>query len=425
MTALADAAPPSLLPWRAPEDAFSSLADEPWSLLLHGGPASPSYVFAFPDAVFTDDFAAASAAGRAGEGWLAGLMAYELAGAFETLPRPGSGLCGWPDLMLGRYRACAVFDPVAKAARLSGEAGACKALKSALLAPESALSGAGPADWRARWSEAKYLERCAAARAYVLAGDVYQVNLSHAFEAALDPADHPYAVFRRLIAQSPASYGVFLRLPDGRAVVSNSPELFLKLESGVAETRPIKGTRPRGGTPLVDAGLAAALMASEKDRAENLMIVDLMRNDLSRVCIPGSVKTPRLFAVESYSNVHHLVSTVTGELRADADAFDLAAAAFPPGSITGAPKLRAMQIIAELEEEARGPYCGAAGMIGQGGAAMTLNVMIRTLSFVKEGRRWRAEARSGGAITADSDPRAEYAETLAKAAALKRALTGA
>jgi para-aminobenzoate synthetase component 1 len=207
-------------------------------------------------------------------------------------------------------------------------------------------------------------------------------------------------------------------------VVSNSPERFVSVEAGrrlTVETRPIKGTRPRGATPAADAALAAELVASEKDRAENLMIVDLMRNDLSRVCSPGAVTTPELFRVESFANVHHLVSTVRGVLAPGMTAADLLEAAFPPGSVTGAPKVHAMKSIARLEPP-RGPYCGALFWAGFDGA-FDSSVLIRTLGLVEDDDGWRFEARAGAGIVADSDPRAERLETEAKIAALLRALT--
>ena len=207
-------------------------------------------------------------------------------------------------------------------------------------------------------------------------------------------------------------------------VVTNSPERFLRLENGRVESRPVKGTRPRRADAAEDRAEAEALFASAKDRAENLMIVDLVRHDLSRVCQPGSVKVPRLNALESYANVHHLVSTVEGQLQPGRDALDLILAAFPPGSITGAPKIRAMELIAAAEEERRGPYCGALGWIGEGGQAMDLNVMIRTLDLIRTDADWLVTARSGGAITIDSNPQAEYEETLQKLSALEAALKG-
>ncbi|HQT55207.1 MAG TPA: anthranilate synthase component I family protein, partial [Phenylobacterium sp.] len=219
---------------------------------------------------------------------------------------------------------------------------------------------------------------------------------------------------------SAAPFAAYLRLA-GLAVVSNSPERFVQVAAGgAAETRPIKGTRPRGATADDDASLSAELAVSLKDRAENLMIVDLMRNDLARVCAPGSVKVPELFAVESFVNVHHLVSTVSGRLAAGRTAIDLLKAAFPPGSITGAPKVQAMKLISQLESP-RGPYCGSLFWAGADGA-FDSSVLIRTAACVQDGQGWAIEARAGAGIVADSEPRAERIETQDKIAALARAM---
>jgi len=251
---------------------------------------------------------------------------------------------------------------------------------------------------------------------------VFQVNLSHPFRGVIPGADAPAALARALATSSPAAFSAYMRLDETRALVTNSPERFVKLTpSGAVEARPVKGTTPRRADPAEDAAAAAALERSIKDRAENLMIVDLMRNDLARVCAAGTVRAPELFAVESYANVHHLVSTVTGRLAPERDVFDLLAASFPPGSITGAPKPRAMEIIAELEGESRGPYCGALGWIGPDGAA-DFNVMIRTAALVRQAGGWMCEVRSGGAITIESDPASELDETRAKAGALRQAI---
>jgi para-aminobenzoate synthetase component 1 len=201
------------------------------------------------------------------------------------------------------------------------------------------------------------------------------------------------------------------------AIVSSSPERFLLCRDGEVETKPIKGTRGRGPTPEEDSRLAAELLASEKDRAENVMIVDLLRNDISRVCEDGSVTVDKLCELESFANVHHLVSTVRGKLRKDETATDLLAACFPGGSVTGAPKRRAMEIIAELEPTARGPYCGAIGYLGADGN-MDSAIAIRTMT-VKDRR---VTFQAGGGIVADSDPEAEYEETLAKARDMRRSL---
>jgi para-aminobenzoate synthetase component 1 len=235
--------------------------------------------------------------------------------------------------------------------------------------------------------------------------------------------DVPFDAMRRLATDSPAPYSAYWRLP-GRAIVSHSPERFVAIaaDGRTVETRPIKGTRPRGGTPALDEALKAELLGSDKDRAENLMIVDLMRNDLARVCEPGSVRTPSLFAVESFTAVHHLVSTVTGRLRAGLDAADLMAATFPPGSITGAPKIQAMKVIAG-HEGPRGPWCGSLFWAGFDGA-FDSSVLIRTAALVEDAGGWRFHARAGAGIVADSDPRSERLETEAKISGLLRALKG-
>ena len=189
-----------------------------------------------------------------------------------------------------------------------------------------------------------------------------------------------------------------------------------------AETRPIKGTRPRGRDPEADEALRQELLACEKDRAENLMIVDLMRNDLARVCPPGTVEVTELFKIETFKNVHHLVSTVTGRLAEGLKGLDLFEAAFPPGSITGAPKVQAIKVIADYEGP-RGPYCGSMFWAGFDGAADS-SVLIRTVALIEDAEGWRYEARAGAGIVADSDPRLERLETEAKIDALRRALIG-
>lgn len=244
---------------------------------------------------------------------------------------------------------------------------------------------------------------------YLRDGDIYQVNLTRCIEAR--SSEDACSLYRRLRELSPSPYGAFLDFGDFQ-LLSNSPEQFLSLQEGQVITRPIKGTRPRNEDPIRDAHNRANLLASEKDRAENLMIVDLLRNDLGRVCVPGTIEVPQLFAVESFATVHHLVSTVSGQLAADRDALDLLQACFPGGSITGAPKRRAMEIIDELEPVSREAYCGSVFYLGYDGR-LDSNITIRTI--VKQGERLRYWA--GGGIVADSDAMAEYQETLDKAAA--------
>ena len=265
-------------------------------------------------------------------------------------------------------------------------------------------------DVRSSFTRGEYLEAVARVREYILAGDIFQTNLSQRFEAPL--TEMPWDLYRRMRTRNAAPFAAFFETPEV-TVISASPERFLRVdESGYVETRPIKGTMPRGFGPEHDGLLGQALSESEKDRAENLMIVDLMRNDLSRVCSPGTVRVPELFTLEHYATVHHLVSTVVGELAPEHDVFDLLRAAFPGGSITGAPKVRAMEIIAELEPSQRSVYCGSLGYCSITGALDT-SIAIRTV--VAPTGRGRVYFSAGGGIVADSEPEQEYRETLHKA----------
>lgn len=275
--------------------------------------------------------------------------------------------------------------------------------------PDAQPSQNPPPVIRSNFTQAEYLAAVERAKDYIAAGDIYQVNLSQRFSAPVNqPPETLYALLRQA---SPVSFGAYLHCGDFQ-VLSASPERFLCFwpDSRLVETRPIKGTRPRGATPEEDRDFASALLQSEKDRAELLMIVDLERNDLGRVCEIGSVRVPELVRLESYANVHHLVATVRGTLRREMDAVDLLQACFPGGSITGAPKIRAMKIIDLLEPTSRGVYTGAMGYIGFDGG-MDLNIAIRT-GVVKDGV---AYFHAGGGVVADSDPLAEYQETLTKA----------
>ena len=273
----------------------------------------------------------------------------------------------------------------------------------------------GALSLRSSFTRADYLAAVERVREYIRAGDIFQANLSQRFET--DLGEPPWSYYLRLRARNPAPFAAFMELP-GASILSASPERFLHVGvDGAVETRPIKGTRPRGVGPEHDAALGAALTESAKDRAENLMIVDLMRNDLSRVCLPGTVRVPELFTLERYATVHHLVSTVVGQLEPGLDALDLLRAAFPGGSITGAPKLRAMEIIAELEPSSRGVYCGSIGYWSLTGELDT-SIAIRTALE----QRGRIYFSAGGGIVADSDPEQEYLETLHKARGLIDAL---
>jgi para-aminobenzoate synthetase component 1 len=267
---------------------------------------------------------------------------------------------------------------------------------------------------KANFSHEGYLEAVARAREYISAGDIFQVNLSQRFEAELTLL--PYELYKYLRCINPAPFASYFNF-DGLNIAGASPERFLKVRGDMIETRPIKGTRPRGKTPKEDQAQAADLLASKKDRAENIMIVDLERNDLGRVCRYGTVKVTELAILETYPTVYHLTSTVVGRLRENKNCIALLKAAFPGGSITGAPKVRAMEIIDELEPTRRSVYTGSIGYLGFNGD-MDLNIVIRTF-IIKDGK---AYFQVGGAIVYDSEPEAEYTETLDKGKALMQAL---
>jgi len=278
--------------------------------------------------------------------------------------------------------------------------------------PVLGVEGAEKIGLRSSFTHSAYLDAVARVREYILAGDIFQANLSQRFEGPL--AEPAFGLYRRLRRRNAAPFAAYIDL-GSFAVLSASPERFLRLDENRrhVETRPIKGTRPRGLWPMHDAALGRALTESDKDQAENVMIVDLLRNDLSRVCRPGTVRVPELFALEQHPTVHHLVSTVVGELEPGTGPVELLRAAFPGGSITGAPKVRAMEIIAELEPTRRGVYCGSIGYISSTGA-MDMSIVIRTYVAL----RGRVYFQAGGGIVADSDPEQEYRETLDKARAL-------
>ena len=261
-----------------------------------------------------------------------------------------------------------------------------------------------------------YLRRLERVLAYIVAGDIFQTNLAHRFTAPLAvPVDELYG---RLRAASPAPWGCLIRL-GGPDVLSISPELFLSRTGETVTTRPIKGTRARGADAAEDARLLAELESSEKDRAELAMIVDLLRNDLGRVARTGTVRVPTPREIHAHPTVFHSIATVEAQVPREVHAADLVAATMPGGSVTGAPKIRAMEILEELEDVRRGPYCGAAGWFGYDGD-LRLNILIRTLCVLDGAVSFHV----GGGIVADSDPAAEYEETLVKARALVAALTG-
>ncbi len=387
------------------------------------------------------------------QGGAAGYLAYDWGAVLERLPSPRWDDLAIPDVVFPIYDWVIAWDHLERRAWListgmpaSGEAKSQRCESrfryafdrssgrslSTEVAAKTRVPMAGPEpapsypvsdidfpptlDLRSSFTHRGYLDALTRVREYIIAGDIFQANLSQRFEAPL--TESLWTLYRRLRGINPAPFAAFLEFGD-LTVASASPERFLRLDPAhQIEARPIKGTRPRGVYPAHDAALGRALQESEKDRAENLMIVDLMRNDLSRVSLPGSVRVPELFTLERYATVHHLVSTVTGTLEPGRDAVDLLCATFPGGSITGAPKVRAMEIIAELEPSRRGVYCGSIGYLSVTGV-MDTSIVIRTYQAV----HGRVYFSAGGGIVADSDPEQEYRETFDKARALIRALT--
>jgi para-aminobenzoate synthetase component 1 len=451
------------LAWAPPHELFARLAGEPFALLLDSATAGPdrdaglhgrwSFAAADPFETFVwreGDAALPFEALRARlAGWrlpqsdglppfiggAAGFFGYDLGRALEKLPPRAQPFAiddqHLPDMALGFYDTVLAFDQIERRAflvstglpereegaraRRAKERGESLKRKLAQAAPRGGAA-TGTGETVSNFSRTDYERAVSRIVDYIHAGDIFQANLSQRFEGRLGAGDDAYALYLRLRKKSPAPFSAFFNFAEG-ALVSSSPERFLSLRGRGVETKPIKGTRPRGATREEDARRGAELLASEKDRAENVMIVDLLRNDLSKVCADNSVAVDKLCDLESFSHVHHLVSTVRGTLRENETAVDLLAAAFPGGSITGAPKLRAMEIIAELEPTTRGPYCGAIGYIGFDGA-MDTSIAIRTM--VVKGARVTFQA--GGGITAESVPEAEYEETLAKARAMMAAL---
>jgi para-aminobenzoate synthetase component 1 len=431
-------------PWREPLDVLGAWAERPFALALlsSGGDRGRwSYLAQAPAASLElwpqderDPFAAlaemlgprapAAMEGPPFQGGLAGLLTYELGARVEPVGHTRHP--EWPLLSAGLYLGLLAFDHTERRVLAVGRGadreeaqararGALGWLEGSRTPPPERLSDG----FDVLTPGEDYEASVAAVTRRIADGEIFQANVARAWGGRLARGARPYDILAQLGEASPASFAAYLRLP-GRALVSNSPERFIRVDAAAGvEARPIKGTRPRGSTPAQDLALQQELLACEKDRAENLMIVDLMRNDLSRVCPPGTVKTPELFRVESFANVHHLVSTVTGRLPPGLGVLDALKSAFPPGSITGAPKVQAIKVIAEYEGP-RGPYCGSMFWAGFDGAGDS-SVLIRTAAFAEDAGGWRFEARAGAGLVADSDPHLERLETEAKIDALKKA----
>jgi anthranilate synthase component I len=371
------------------------------------------------------------------QGGAVGYLAYECARYFERLPAPARDDLDLPDAVLMLADTLVVFDHVRHRMRILSHAdveahggdveAAYRAAEARIEALIERINAPAPPPVRGQGAGGRpeptlestftrddYGAVVERAVEYIRAGDIIQVVPSQRLSRPL--AADPFSVYRALRAINPSPYMYLLHLGETH-VVGASPEMLVQVEDGVVRTRPIAGTRPRGQTDAEDEALAAGLLADEKERAEHIMLVDLGRNDLGRVCQPGTVTVSTLMDVEKYSHVMHIVSQVEGRLRDDCDAYDALRSCFPAGTVSGAPKIRAMEIIAELEPCRRGTYAGAVGYFSFDGNLDTA-ITIRTM-VIKDGV---AHVQAGGGIVADSQPEYEYQESLNKAAALLRAL---
>lgn len=349
-----------------------------------------------------------------------GYFSYDLARRLEQLPDSTEDLENIPQMLVGLYDWAVVVDHREKRSWITRRGQQSKTLEnwSYLVDLFQEPCTVKPAEHKfvvtgtvnANMTEQEYGQAFRKIKRYLMDGDCYQVNLAQRFSASC--TGDPWVAYKALRNINPAPFSGYINFPEVQ-ILSSSPERFLKAERGMVETKPIKGTRPRSTDKTEDIRQIEALKTSIKDRAENLMIVDLLRNDLGKTCALGSVNVPKLFDIESFATVHHLVSTVCGVLPANRDAIDLLRGSFPGGSITGAPKIRAMEIIEELEPHRRGVYCGSLGYIGYDGN-MDTNIAIRTLVHSEGTIRFWA----GGGIVADSVEKAEYQECYDKAAAM-------
>lgn len=424
-------------------ELFAPLAQQPWAMLLHSGFAEHSHnrfdiLVAAPKVTLTtrgqitelchgsevrqskeDPFQLlqqqleqqnqhpAANTDLPFQGGALGLFGYDLGRRVEKLPQMAQADITLPDMAVGIYDWALIADHHKKTLTLLSYGDTEQRwqwLCSQQSEPQQDFTLTSR--WQANMTRQQYGEKFQRIQQYLRSGDCYQINLAQRFSA--DYQGDEWQAFQQLNVSNRAPFSAFLRLPDN-AVLSVSPERFLWLENQQIQTRPIKGTLPRLADAEQDAQQAQRLANSAKDRAENLMIVDLLRNDIGRVAEPGSVKVPELFVVEPFPAVHHLVSTITATLPERTPATELLRACFPGGSITGAPKVRAMEIIEELEPQRRNAYCGSIGYISACGT-MDTNITIRTL-FTESGRIY---CSAGGGIVADSQEQAEYQETFDK-----------
>lgn len=360
------------------------------------------------------------------QGGLAGFISYDIARSIENLPNIATEDIAYPVLILGYYDLVISFDHIESKAwiisnglkehaetRLKHLEEKILNAKKYKLSPEIKIA---EHKITSNFTRSDYIKAVNNIKNYIVEGDIFEANLSQRFECELPKDFKPFQLFEKICCYNPAPFASYIKF-GALSIISSSPERFIKVNKNAVETRPIKGTIRRSLDSSEDKKLAAILASSEKDRAENMMIVDLMRNDLSKVCLPHSVIVSQLCQIESFENVHHLVSVIHGKLSSSNSIADLLKATLPGGSITGAPKIRAMEIIDELEPTRRGPYCGNAIYMGFDGS-MDSSIIIRSYVIAEN----KITFQAGGAIVLDSDSEQEYEETIIKSSLLRRAL---
>jgi len=410
------------LPWRDPLELAATLDEPHWVLLYSGTRTSYSGRYSYlaydlAETVSGRDLSLLGAKLSSNQSWFEnawfGYLAYGLKDSLESLTADAPNWITLPALHMMRFGTIIRFDHEKKLLEVHTD-------KEGFALPSGSVTHADippVTSVTSTMTRQHYLDNVETIIEKIRDGELYQANLTRKFSGEFASAPDPFTLFRKLTQVSPAPYSAFIRMHD-TAIVSSSPELFLRIDAGGhIRARPIKGTAPRFSDPMQDRQSYNALAESPKDRAENLMIVDLMRNDLSRSCVPGSVATEGLFEVTSHAAVHHMSSTVTGLKRPECSTLDAIARCFPPGSMTGAPKIRAMNLCSELERLERGVYSGAIGWLG-GDGSCELSVVIRTL--ILKGTHF--EFQVGGAIVSDSVPAAELKETIDKSKGIMAAL---
>jgi len=418
---------PQLLPWHDPLEIGANIAargDSHWVFLYSATQTRYSGRYSFiacqlKEKITDNDvatFATRLSKNRPcfDNAWF-GVLGYGLKNSMESLTVDVPNWLQTPPLCMMQFATILVFDHVDRHIQVWGESDVSSLFQHSL-SPE-VTSPLKVQNLSSNMTKDNYLKKVDDILMHIHAGELYQANLTRKFMGSFASPPDPYAVFRSLCTISPAPYSAYLRIGDLH-VASSSPEQFLKIDgSGTIMTRPIKGTVARATDPIQDEAARQHLLSSSKDRAENLMIVDLMRNDLSRSCLPGSIEVSGLFTVTTHAHIHHMSSTISGKKRPDCSTLESVMYCFPPGSMTGAPKIRAMELCSRLETLERGIYSGAIGWLG-GDGTCELSVVIRTLLIQND----RFEFQVGGGIVADSTPEAEFSETLAKSAGIVKTL---